>query len=129
MKHFVILYLITSFSAFSSSALIELNIEQADQLLVKQGWKPLPLQCEYEDIDYYWFANDAPEVHKAGIKSVHSCSGTGQNYCSFYYQKSLIQKQKSLKQCLKVVTEGEFGFKGLESLIVKSVFKDCPEEC
>lgn len=122
MRIFTTLLALMCFSVLSKSLFVSLNIKVANENVHKSGWEPLPLQCESEDEkEKLWFANDAKQIYQAGIISVHHCSGTGSNYCTFYYKKA--------EQCLKLVTSGEFGWKGLEGLIVEREFFDCPEEC
>jgi len=129
MKYCLILTLLLSFSCLANKELIDLNIKQAEIWLENKGWKSLPLQCEDEDIEIYWSGNEAPKIFKSGITSIHACSGTGSNSCGFYYQKVKVVNLKIIKNCLKLVTTGEFSFKGSDSLIVKKVINQCPEEC
>ncbi len=99
-----------------------ISIKSKHKSLLESGWSPFPLTCEYpEDKESIWLYNDAPKIFKAGITSIHSCQGTGNNYCSFYYTKP--------NQCLKLVTSGEFSYKGLNGLLISSEHSQCPEEC
>jgi|GEM_PF-3284400 len=123
MKYFAILLLIASFAVLSESEYVNLAIKEADKTLKKNGWNPMPLNCEYEeDKQSYWSLNAAPEIFKSGISSIHSCTGTGQNYCKYFYSNNN-------GKCLSLVTIGEFSDKKLDSLIVKSVGDYCPEDC
>lgn len=99
-----------------------LSIKSKHKSLLESGWSPLPLKCDYaQDKESRWRYNDAPKILEAGITSVHSCQGTGNNYCSFYYTKS--------NQCLKLVTSGEFSYKGLNGLLISGEYSQCPEKC
>jgi hypothetical protein len=116
------LLVLICFSAFSHTQFEDLNIQAADEYAQKLGWNPITLQCKNEEEkEQYWFANDAKKIFQAGIVSIHNCSGTGRNFCSFYYQKA--------QQCMKLVTKGEFAFKGLKGLIVERTVFHCPEKC
>lgn len=130
MKLQLLLALIISFSVLGESDLIGLNIKEADAQLKKQNWKPFPHQCEYEEEkEMYWLSNEAPSIFKAGLTSIHTCSGTGRNSCLFFYQKLSVVNRKINKECIAIKTIGEFAYKGLTSIIVAEVKNHCPEEC
>ena len=98
------------------------TIETKHRTLLKNGWSEIILKCEsIKDKESKWRYKDAPDIFTAGIKSVHSCQGTGDNFCSYFYEKS--------GQCLKLVSSGEFAFKGLKGLIVEREYLQCPEKC
>ena len=60
--------------------------------LMTLGWKPL----EFKPTELI-----SEHIQSFGFKEVESCSGTGQNYCSFEYQISAAK--------LRVITIGEMG--------------------
>jgi hypothetical protein len=121
MKKWLLL-LILAFLSSSSFANEVVTIETKQHTLLKNGWSALVLKCEnIKEKESKWRYNDAPDIFSAGIKSVHSCQGSGDNLCSYYYEKS--------GECLKLVTSGEFAYKGLKGLIVEREYFQCPEKC
>lgn len=66
-------------------------IDQARQSLISAGWAPLknPKADEGQEL----------ELSKQGMVEVDSCSGTGVNFCNFYYRKDAME--------LSVTTAGE----------------------
>lgn len=68
--------------------------------LLAHGWSPLEtFGADPGGRRWNQFA-DAGSMYQAGMIEVESCSGTGLNFCTFYYRKG--------KQCFRVVTQGEF---------------------
>lgn len=130
MRLVLLISLFISFSIFAGVKFLGLSIVESDNQLKANGWEPIPLQCEYEEEkELLWSANDASDIYNAGITSIHHCFGTEKNSCSFFYEKVKLNNGKINKDCLKLVTSGEFSHKGLNSLIVVQVFEHCPEEC
>jgi hypothetical protein len=75
-------------------------IDQARQSLISAGWAPLknPKDLAADEAQY----GQELELGKQGIVEVDACSGTGVNFCNFYYRKDAME--------LSVTTAGEEGF-------------------
>lgn len=121
MKKWILLFILT-LEIGSSLAFAAVTIEAKHHELLKSGWSATFLKCaDPKETESKWRYNDAPDIFSAGIKSVHSCQGTGNNFCFYYYEKN--------DQCLKLVTSGEFSYKGIKGLIVERELFQCPEKC
>jgi hypothetical protein len=75
-------------------------IDQARQSLISAGWAPFknPKNLAADEGQY----GLELELTKQGIVEVDTCSGTGFNFCNFYYRKDAME--------LSVTTAGEEGF-------------------
>ncbi len=74
-------------------------IDQARQSLISAGWAPLknPKDLAADEAQY----GQELELSKQGIIEVDACSGTGFNFCNFYYRRDAME--------LSVTTAGEEG--------------------
>lgn len=92
---------------------------QARQKILRAGWKPLETHTRMGGdgvMERTW--SSAGDLFKAGFREVESCSGTGINPCNFFYKKQ--------KQCLRLVTVGEYLVEYHAQPKVDNWFYECP---
>lgn len=77
---------------------IPLSVARAE--LLAKGWRPVETFGVDADGHRWSQQGDAGEMYRAGIIEVETCSGTGQNFCSFNYARK--------GKCLALQSRGEF---------------------
>ncbi|MFC3676208.1 hypothetical protein [Ferrovibrio xuzhouensis] len=88
--------------------------------LLRQGWKLDPTHEDMNDNTSMGYYSEAHVLYEAGYVEVGLCT-QGACYCEFYYRRG--------KQCLRVVTQGEYEvFRGKQYPVIYNWSNECREE-
>ena len=89
-------------ASVSATALLKKGepFSHARAKLLRDGWKPLETNLKMADGTPERTFGDARDIFKAGYREIEMCTGTGLNYCFFFYTKH--------GGCLRLITQGEY---------------------
>lgn len=94
-----LMVVITSLMLTSGSAKVPLRSGESFQKsrieILRDGWKPVVQAETNTEVE-----GNVKELLKAGYPEANECSGTGLNYCVFWYRRDNI--------CLRLTTQGEY---------------------
>lgn len=94
-----------------------IDFYQARGELIIIGWKPLTTFTKFENGELENDFGEALTYKQNNFIEIESCSGTGEQYCIFNYQKS--------SECLRVVTQGMYDPKTNSPVVINWKTVDC----
>src|SRR5438105_2869637 len=94
-----------------------MSISAVRALLLQDGWTAVRIDKKLAGNRENLFG-DARLLFQAGFFEVESCTGIGQNYCFFNYQKN--------GECLRLITSGEY-FSASDEPKLDKWTNECPE--
>lgn len=89
----------------------------AREKIIKSGWKPIKTYSKFEDGELENEFGEAFTYKQKNYLEIESCSGTGEQYCIFNYQKN--------NACLKIVTQGLYDPETNSPIVIRWENIDC----
>lgn len=86
--------------AFQNILAKDQSYAEARKALRASGWRPLATDDREADGTLVKSWGDTRAMAEAGMVEVRRCSGTGPNFCEFWWRKG--------RSCLRVITQGEY---------------------